>query len=146
MEHGRTPGDSVATDSSKVKGSEQPILTPEGWTLLTAFSAELSVSRIWLRDRDGQREFMADIDRSGFDGWFEEEEDWEMYPRYQAGPPRSSLQEALCDAEEAWVLAMPCAPVHADYGEFFSVGIVEAAKTEDTFTQAWLRACEAGRQ
>ena len=126
-----------------VAPSEQPILTPEGWTFLTAFAAELSVSRIWFRDQDCHREFMADIDRSAFDGMFEEE-DWEMFPRYEAGPTRQSLSEALRDADEVWVLAIPCAPVHADYKAYFSEGIVEASELEDTFKSAWLRACEAG--
>ena len=96
------------------------------------------------RDDDGVRRFMTDIDRSGFDGWFEED-DWSEYPRYECGPSRSTLQEALHDADDAWVLGMPCAPVYTDYADFFAEQIVEASKVEDTFTGAWLKACEEGR-
>ena len=122
----------------------EPVPTPEGWTLIVAFSTWFTVSRIWLRDVDGTRQYMADIDRSGFDGMFEED-DWSEFPRYESGEPRSSLQAALGDANDAWVLGMPCAPVYADYADYFAAQIVEAAKVEDTFTGAWLKACEAGR-
>ena len=121
-----------------------PVPTPEGWTLVVSFSTWFTLSRIWLRDDDGVRSFMTDIDRSGFDGWFEED-DWSEYPRYECGPSRSTLQEALHDADDAWVLGMPCAPVYTDYADFFAEQIVEASKVEDTFTGAWLKACEEGR-
>jgi hypothetical protein len=123
--------------------SKQPVLTPIGWRLLVAFSFQFAVSRVWFRDQPEHREYMADIDRSGFDGMFKSEEDWEMFPRYEAGPIRKTLVDALNDTDDAWVLGVPCSAVYADYRDYFAEGILEASKSEDTFKNAWLHACSA---
>ena len=121
-------GGFLASDTPTEPEAE-PIPTPNGWTLIVAFATELTVSRIWFRDEAATRHYMADIDRSGFDGLFKED-DWSDFPRYETGPQRSHIQEALRDAHDAWVLGLPLSPVHSDYANLFAVQFMGAPRSK----------------
>jgi hypothetical protein len=61
----------------------------------------------------------------------------------EQSPIRKTLVDALHDADDAWVLGIPCSAVYADYRDYFTEGIWEASKSEDTFKNAWLYACSS---
>ena len=114
---------------------------PDGWTLLVRFRLDFTVSALYFQDLPSGRRFRTHIDRSGWDGFFDEEEE-ELFPREELGEPRDTLGRACSDAHDAFVLCVPLCKVHGDYAADFWAWAQGAAESgEFVFLEAWEAAC-----